>query len=64
MMDLDSLIASAQRHKGDWVALAAESGVSYSWLTKFAQGHIPNPGIATLAKLTAAIERREQRQAA
>lgn len=64
MTDLYTLIAAAQRHKGDWVSLAAESGVSYSWLTKFAQGHIPNPGIGTLSKLTTAIQQREQRQAA
>ena len=64
MQTLQDLIEAAQRHKGDWVALASESGVSYSWLTKFAQGHIPNAGIATLGKLHAAIERREQKRAA
>ena len=63
MQTLDDLIAAAQRHKGDWVALASEADVSYSWLCKFAQGHIPNAGLRTLGKLTAAIERRE-RQAA
>lgn len=37
--------------KGDWLAVAAESGVSYSWLSKFANGHIENPGFGTLTKL-------------
>ena len=64
MQTLTDLIQVTQQHKGDWVSLAAESGVSYSWLTKFAQGHIPNPGLATLTKLTTAIQRRESRQAA
>ena len=37
--------------KGDWQALATASDVSYSWLSKFYNGHIPNPGFATLKKL-------------
>lgn len=37
--------------KGQWLAIANGSGVSYSWLSKFFNGHIPNPGFATLKKL-------------
>lgn len=39
--------------KGDWQAVAEKSGVSYSWLSKFVNGHIPNPGFGTLTKLHA-----------
>lgn len=41
--------------KGDWQAVAAASNVSYSWLSKFANGHIPNPGFSTLKRLHAAL---------
>lgn len=37
--------------KGDWQAVAKGSGVSYSWLSKFSNGHIDNPGYATLVRL-------------
>lgn len=30
--------------KGSWPAICEEAGVSYSWLTKYAQGKITNPG--------------------
>lgn len=43
--------ALLERRRGDWTEIAAGSGVSYSWLSKFANGHIPNPGFATLCKL-------------
>ena len=43
--------ALLERRRGDWAEIAAGAGVSYSWLSKFANGHIPNPGFATLCKL-------------
>ena len=46
-----SALLSARR--GDWQRIAADqaSGVSYSWLSKFANGHIENPGYLTLRTL-------------
>ncbi len=44
------------RRKGDWQAIADESGVSYSWLSKFVNGHIDNPGYGTLKKLHAYLQ--------
>ena len=41
--------------KGDWQKVAADSGVRYSWLSKFANGHIGNPGYSTLTKLHAML---------
>lgn len=43
--------AELVRQKGDWQVIADESGVSYSWLSKFVNGHIDNPGFGTLKKL-------------
>lgn len=30
-------------HKGEWRVIAEESGLGYSWLSKFADGRITNP---------------------
>lgn len=59
--------ASLVRQKGDWQLIANESGVSYSWLSKFVNGHIDNPGYATLKKLReylAAREKADKKEAA
>jgi transcriptional regulator with XRE-family HTH domain len=45
------VLSLLQSQKGDWLAIARDSGVSYSWLSKFSNGHISNPGFATLLKL-------------
>lgn len=37
--------------RGDWRAISLAADVSYSWLSKFANGHITNPGYATLSRL-------------
>lgn len=50
--DIDAeVLAALNRRKGDWQAVSLRSGVSYSWLSKFANGHIKNPGLGTLKKL-------------
>jgi transcriptional regulator with XRE-family HTH domain len=49
---LDAVVRSAlEARKGEWQAIADGSGVSYSWLSKFVNGHIDNPGFGTLTKL-------------
>lgn len=42
-----------EKRRGDWQVIArdAAAGVSYSWLSKFVNGHIENPGYATLKRL-------------
>lgn len=37
--------------RGTWKEIAERSGVSYSWISKFANGHIPNPGMRTLNRI-------------
>jgi len=41
--------------RGSWAELARQSGVSYSWLSKFARGLIENPGLRTLERLSSAM---------
>ena len=48
--------------KGDWLAIARESGVSYSWLSKFFNGHISNPGFATLVKLYQVLSQKTDQE--
>jgi transcriptional regulator with XRE-family HTH domain len=43
--------ALLKERRGAWKQVAEASGVSYSWLSKFANGHIENPGYATLSRL-------------
>jgi transcriptional regulator with XRE-family HTH domain len=45
------LQAELRNRRGDWRTIAARSGISYSWLSKFANGRIPNPGYASLLSL-------------
>jgi len=40
-----------ERKRGAWRQVAADTGVSYSWISQFVRNKIPNPGYATLVKL-------------
>lgn len=53
-LDQEVLVLLKAR-KGDWQEVARLSGVSYSWLSKFANGHIGNPGYTTLTRLYACL---------
>ena len=44
--------------RGDWGTISQQAGVSHSWLSKFVNGHIPNPGLTTLRKVEAALAAR------
>lgn len=61
---VSALISALDRHRGNWPEIAASAEVSYSWLSKFANNHIPNPGVVTLDKLAAAIHARDHEAAA
>ena len=47
----DKIRALLDKHRGNWLEIAKESGVSHSWISKFIGGHIHNPGYETLCKL-------------
>lgn len=49
------LRARLNARRGDWAAVAKESGVSYSWISKFVNGHIPNPGLRTLERIDVSL---------
>jgi transcriptional regulator with XRE-family HTH domain len=46
-----TVLTQLQARRGDWQGISKRAKVSYSWLSKFANGHIPNPGYATLTRL-------------
>jgi len=55
-MSLISEVRSGlQLNKGRWPLISRRAGVSYSWLTKFAQGRIANPGARQLESVEAAL---------
>ena len=59
----ESVSALLKARKGDWTAISLAAGVSYSWLSKFVNGHIPNPGYATLNRLHKVLSVQEQEPA-
>lgn len=62
--DLDIRVrADLERLRGDWPRIAAAADVSHSWISQFVRGKIPNPGIATLKQIAAAIQ-ADRREAA
>jgi len=44
-----------EERRGDWAEISRRSGVSHSWLSKFVNHRIPNPGLRTLEKLQAVL---------
>lgn len=48
-------------HRGDWRAIAKKAVVSYSWISKFVNGHIPNPGYSTLKRLQTQLIRKRMK---
>lgn len=48
-----------EARRGDWAEISRCSGVSHSWLSKFVNHHIPNPGLRTLEKLEAVLSEAE-----
>jgi len=42
--------------KGEWPSICKQTGLGYSWLTKFAQGRIPSPGVGRIEKLSQFLE--------
>lgn len=56
--------AILEKRRGDWQAISDESKISHSWLSKFVNGHIPNPGLTTLRKVREAITRIDKKEKA
>ena len=45
--------------RGEWHAIAEQSGVSHSWISKFVNHKIPNPGFRTLVRISDWLDARE-----
>ena len=58
----EQLIAELNQRRGDWKSISASAGISYSWLSKFANGRIPNPGYASLRRLRHGLDVPEGNQ--
>lgn len=42
--------------RGGWLEIATQAKVSHSWISKFVNGHIPNPGYGRLQRLAELLE--------
>jgi hypothetical protein len=51
ILEFTKKVSKEAKRFGRYRYVAAESGVSYEWLTKFANGKIPNPTIENVHKL-------------
>lgn len=54
-INIEKLRADVAALKGRLPELAAKSGLSYSWLCKFAAGRQLNPTMTSIEKLSAAL---------
>ncbi len=48
--------------RSEWHEIAERAEVSHSWLYKFVNGHIDNPGYKTLTRLKSAMRRPRAHQ--
>lgn len=60
MIDAQTLfkltVARLRKHEGSYAEIARQSGLSYSSLTKLAQGHAPNPTVENLQAVIEALD--------
>lgn len=54
-MDVDRIRSDLVAQRGKWRDIAARAKVSTSWLSKFANGHIVSPRVATATRVQAAL---------
>jgi transcriptional regulator with XRE-family HTH domain len=55
--DTDEVVRELMNaRKREWESIAEKAGVSYSWVSKFMNNRIPNPGNTTLKKLRTWLE--------
>lgn len=54
---IDTIREDLNGLRGTWPKVCEETGLDYSWLTKFAQGKIPKPGFDKIETLRAYLGR-------
>jgi hypothetical protein len=60
---LPYVVRELQARKGDWPKISADTELDYSWLTKLAQGRIPDPGVNKIEKLAEYFKDRRRTKA-
>ena len=55
-LEPESLKALLREKRGRFDEISRKAGMSKSWLSKFANDMIPNPGITSLKKLKGALD--------
>jgi hypothetical protein len=61
---LDYVLQKLEETRGDWPAIARESGVPYDTITKIAQRQIEDPKVGKLQRLANFFRAREREAAA
>ncbi len=61
---IDQVKASLESTKGEWPSVCRDTGIGYSWLTKFAQGKIPKPGYKQIETLRVYLQKRRPQKGA
>jgi transcriptional regulator with XRE-family HTH domain len=61
-LDVAPIREALKGRLGFWRQISSESGVSYSWISKFVNGKIPNPGVETLRALRDTLARPARRR--
>lgn len=49
--------------KGSWRVVCEKTGLDYSWLTKLAQGRIPNPSVHKIQALADYFQKTSRKKA-
>lgn len=60
---IETIRENLNSFRGAWPTVCSETGLDYSWLTKFAQGKIPNPGFIKIQALNDYFTEIEARKA-
>lgn len=61
LLDRTHDLLASRRDDLTLVQIAEDTELDYSWLSKFAQGRIPNPGVSGVQTLHDYLERDRQR---
>lgn len=48
---LEEVIAYLETMRGHWPRISRETGLTYDWLARVAQGRIPDPGVRKIQVL-------------
>jgi hypothetical protein len=61
---LEQTIHLVKRDRGNWPITAKETGLGREWLSKLAQGKIPDPGVQKIERLHTYLSQKYADEAA